>query len=398
METLKFLLTSTFFPPFHIGGDAVHVKYVAEELVKKGHEVHVLHSMDASKIKKIASRKPITESGIATYAITTPLNMSAYEAYLLGSSRVVNKKFNFLVKEIKPDVVHHHNISLLGYSILAKQAPYLNLYTAHDYWLICQMNNLMRKNNMPCNLPSCSSCVLAKKRPIQFWRRRNEFKELVKKLDAIISPSFYMKNRLESVFQANVVVLPNFSPLPPENIGPGKYSNYFIYSGVLEYHKGILNLLNLYRNKTAELPTLIITGSGSLSAKVSSYINDKDLQNKIIFLGHIDQLLLHQLIKYANALIIPSIWPENCPLIALEAISLGTPVISSNQGGLPEIVDKINPSLVYKSQSNLEKIITDFDKRIYDKLYIQEIFNNNFSSQVFFTRYFKLINNFLHNI
>ena len=45
-------MTSTFYPPYHIGGDAVHVKYLAEELAKRGHEVHILHSIDAYNVKR----------------------------------------------------------------------------------------------------------------------------------------------------------------------------------------------------------------------------------------------------------------------------------------------------------------------------------------------------------
>jgi hypothetical protein len=43
MESLRFLLTSSFYPPYHIGGADIHVCYPAQELVKRGHEVHVMH-------------------------------------------------------------------------------------------------------------------------------------------------------------------------------------------------------------------------------------------------------------------------------------------------------------------------------------------------------------------
>ena len=41
METLRFLMVSTFYPPYHLGGDAVHVQYLAEALAERGHEVPV---------------------------------------------------------------------------------------------------------------------------------------------------------------------------------------------------------------------------------------------------------------------------------------------------------------------------------------------------------------------
>ena len=41
METERIVMTSTFYPPYHLGGDAMHVKYLADELTRLGHEVHV---------------------------------------------------------------------------------------------------------------------------------------------------------------------------------------------------------------------------------------------------------------------------------------------------------------------------------------------------------------------
>ena len=52
METLRFLFTTSFYPPYSIGGDATHVKYLAEELAREGHEVHVVHSIDAYRAKR----------------------------------------------------------------------------------------------------------------------------------------------------------------------------------------------------------------------------------------------------------------------------------------------------------------------------------------------------------
>jgi glycosyltransferase involved in cell wall biosynthesis len=140
METLTFLMTSTFYPPYHIGGDAVHVKYLAEELAKRGHEVHILHSIDAYNVKRKKIPAQTETNGVYIRQVKTHFNYTSYAAYFSGNSSKISKQFENLVKEIKPDVVHHHNISLLGYNLLKKQRNYRNIYTAHDYWLICQQN------------------------------------------------------------------------------------------------------------------------------------------------------------------------------------------------------------------------------------------------------------------
>lgn len=72
--------------------------------------------------------------------------------------------------------------------------------------------------------------------------------------------------------------------------------------------------------------------------------------------------------KGAKALIIPSICPENCPLIALEAISVGTLVIASNKGGLPEIVRNIDDELIFNLYEELKQIIKNFDRENYGEI------------------------------
>src|SRR5512136_1692479 len=50
METLKFLMVSTHFPPYGMGGDAIFVDYLSEELAKRGHEVHVAYNPSVYRI------------------------------------------------------------------------------------------------------------------------------------------------------------------------------------------------------------------------------------------------------------------------------------------------------------------------------------------------------------
>ncbi len=88
----------------------------------------------------------------------------------------------------------------------------------------------------------------------------------------------------------------------------------------------------------------------------------------------------------------PSMWPENCPLVALEALSFGTPVIASNKGGLPEIVEKLGTSLVYNSADELRRILLDFDKGKYPPYTVKAIHQKHYSPKAYLERYLELIN------
>ena len=363
METKTFLMTSTYYPPYHIGGDAVHVKYLSEELVKLGHEVHVMFSLDAYKYKKPdfkGSLNSIEEiNGVYLHPLQSPLGKTdLYLTYLFGKSSYVKKRFDGLIEQIKPDVVHHHNIFFLGYDILKKQGDYTNLYTAHDYWLICQRYDLMKYGQSECKEKSCFSCTLLSKRLPQIWRSSEGYKEAIGDVDTIIAPSNFMKEKLLDWLsvKANIVNISNFVPLPPEEIKNSGCSNYFLYVGVLERHKGVCNLFKVFKEYSKQIDSkLIIVGKGSLKEKIEEYIFKNNLENKVIVMGWVSDEMLWSLYNDALALVVPSLWPENNPLVALEALSVGTPVIGTNVGGLGEIIGKLDKNLIFKGDG-LEEI------------------------------------------
>lgn len=397
MQTLKILFSTSYYPPYHLGGDATHVKYLAEELANKGHEVHILHSLDAYRIKRknfdILEQEP-DKKNIFVHRIKSPLNqIDPLMAYTLGFSIYVQKKFSEVLKEINPNIVHHHNISLLGYSILEKKDNYLSLYTAHDYWLICQTNNLLRNKQKICNQKNCYACVVKCKRFPQLWRQFKGFKKALNNIDLMISPSDFVRARILQEIELNSCTIPNFAPQPPDNIDPSGFSNYFLFVGMLETHKGILHLLATFNELRSDLKTkLIVVGGGSLEPFIRTYITKNSLDERVIFLGFVTRENLYSLYSNALALIVPSIWPENAPLVVLEALSVGTPVIVSNKGGLPEIISKIDKNLIFKDFVDLRAILISFDKSAFNSSKIMKVFQDNYSAESYVNKYLKIVN------
>jgi glycosyltransferase involved in cell wall biosynthesis len=388
-------MTSTFYPPFHIGGDANHVKYLAEELANLGHEVHIFFNKDAFFVKKRKIHSvPESQPDIVVHTYKSPLNLTPYTAYLFGNSPHIKRAFKTLVNQIRPQIVHHHNISLLGYGILNRHGRYANIYTAHDYWLICPQNDLRRNEVQDCNSKSCITCALKRKKPPQLWRYCNSFKKITDKLDLIIAPSAYLKRRLSRELDIKSVVIQNFAPLPPSHIHEQAYSDYYLFVGSLEEHKGIMNLIEVFSKSRDRIGTkLLIVGRGSLEIKIRHFIRKYSLQDSIIFKGAVDKEDLYSLYYKARALVVPSIWPENAPLVALEAISVGTPVIASNTGGLPEIVGKIDKNLIFEDFVELEDLLSNFHKNDITSNKITEVYEKNFSPKAFVSKYINIINN-----
>jgi len=333
METRRIVMTSTFYPPFHLGGDAVHVKYLAEELVRRGHEVHVLHSLDAYDLKSRGHRPRPMPSEVNTYPVETNMgSASAAIAYLTGANRAAERALRRLVSKVHPDWVHHHNISLLGHEVLGiGKMP--KLYTAHDHWLVCPRNDLMYKGKERCTRRDCTTCSFLSGRPPQMWRN-GSFSQNIGGIYRAIAPSQYMAGVLMDLMGLRSEVLPNFVPRPPA-AEAAEAAPHFVFVGVLEPHKGLDLLLRAYVESGVEAE-LHVLGKGSLEPMVDEYAARTGGRVKRLGFLSRDELLPE--VASALCMVAPSKCDENSPLSCIEALSLGVPLVVSPRGGLPELV------------------------------------------------------------
>jgi glycosyltransferase involved in cell wall biosynthesis len=341
-DTKKIIMTSTFYPPYHIGGDAVHVKYLAEELVRRGHEVHVIHNIDAYRFKRRGGLPQQEETGVHLHPVETIVGrISPVLTFITGSNRKVEGLLERLIAEESPDWVHHHNISLLGARILSiGDTP--RLYTAHDYWLACQRSDLLYVGHEECGDPKCFRCSIRSKRPYQTWRSRT-LRKCISMIDLVIAPSSFMASVLKQRLGIDSAVLPNFVPMPSISGSRDKSNRYFLFASVLEKHKGLDLLLEAYKNGQMS-SELHITGKGSLEKMVREY--EGEMGGKIRYLGYVGRDELLSEIRSALALVLPSQWHENSPLSCIEALALGIPLVVSGKGGLPELVSDPRSGLI----------------------------------------------------
>jgi glycosyltransferase involved in cell wall biosynthesis len=144
--------------------------------------------------------------------------------------------------------------------------------------------------------------------------------------------------------------VPNFvhPPAYEPNYVPGKA---FIYFGRLTPQKGVATLIHAVAE--ARVP-LLVAGTGpemealqSLSARLSA---------QVTFLGHLSGSVLHESIRSARAVVLPSEWYENAPMSILEAYALGKPVIGARIGGIPELVREGDTGVSFES-GNLAALV-----------------------------------------
>lgn len=335
METLRFLLATTFYPPYHLGGDAVHVQQLAEALAARGHEVHVEFSPAAYRLKRgDRPAPPPRGNGVQVHAIPSPLGRAQpVAAHVMGRSGSVTRFHERLAKAVRPDVVHLHNISLLGLGVLRRPPGATMLYTAHDYWVLCPRSDLLRYGRNPCDKPTCVSCALVSRRPPQLWRYGTRWRGLPG-LDCAIAPSRFMARAIASTLSCSVVHLPNFTPDANPAGVITEPEDYYLFVGVVERHKGVLELA-----EAASGPgdwRVKVVGSGSLLRRIEEL--QRSGRGRIEVEGWVPGDRLRGLYRGARALLVPSLWDENAPLVAIEALSWGTPLLASRRGGLEELL------------------------------------------------------------
>jgi glycosyltransferase involved in cell wall biosynthesis len=103
---------------------------------------------------------------------------------------------------------------------------------------------------------------------------------------------------------------------------------------------------------------LLIVGTGPLESELKSLVADLDAD--VEFSGYLAGHALHDAIRSARAMVLPSQWYENAPISILEAYAMGVPVIGADIGGIPEMILGDETGAVFPSgsvESLAEKLV-----------------------------------------
>jgi len=136
------------------------------------------------------------------------------------------------------------------------------------------------------------------------------------------------------------------------------------FAGKLTHFKGIDVLLKAAKHYEKELGDVmtLIAGNGELYDELNALKRDLGLNN-VHFLGHVNQKQLVDLYNIADVSTVPS-RTEPFGLVAIEALACGTPVVGTNQGGLPDFITESVGTLVpVEDDLGLAEAITDEIKR-----------------------------------
>lgn len=264
------------------------------------------------------------------------------------------RKTKARIKSFKPDIIHIHNLHFSGSAAViyaARHCAIPTVMTLHNYRLICPSGSLFHDNklflhSMTGGFPwkAVREKVYQNSTFITFWVALSmyihEKAGTYNAIDQFIvlgehSKELFSYSRL-SPHADRMVVKPNFS-YPPPGITTVVNNSFYLYVGRLTEEKGVSVLLETFANS---LLPLIIVGTGPLEGLVKDYTL---LHPNITCLGQQKKEKIFQLLHKASALIFPSQWYETFGMVAIEAFSMGVPVITSDLGNMKKLVtDKFN--------------------------------------------------------
>ncbi|MEQ1558688.1 MAG: glycosyltransferase family 4 protein [Methyloglobulus sp.] len=291
------------------------------------------------------------------YSLLEKISMASKVVYSFEAQR----KLQSLIENFKPDVAHlhciYHHLSPAIIPVL-KEAGIATVMTAHDLKIACPAYKMLNSGGIceRCNHGSILNVV--KHRCVRdslsaslivavesgLHRYLNTYQ---KYLDRVAVPSrFFLEKFVEWGWpREKLAYVPNYvdsSKFEP-SYEPGQY---FLYFGRLAPEKGVVTLIRAAAKAGVKLK---IVGTGPVEAELKEIATQNP--GDIEFLGYRTGSELHDLVRGARAVVLPSEWYENAPMSVLESYSLGKPVIGANIGGIPEMVVAGETGWVFESQN-----------------------------------------------
>ena len=259
------------------------------------------------------------------------------------------KNLNKILQTYQPNVIHAHDIKAVIFAIKASKGkvPVIGHVHGNDF--------AMRK----FSLKSVLFQLHAKKCKHIFWVSNSCLKEY----------KFYNKIKDKSSVLYNIVNVQNIQ----NSVSSYQKTYDIIYLGRLTYPKNPLRLLEIAKDLANVKPnfTMAVVGDGALRPEFEAKLKEYQLQNNVKMLGFVANP--YQILAQSKVMLMSSVY-EGTPMCALEAMSLGVPIVSTPTDGMKDIISEEVGKLYDTNEEalvNLKYFIEMFDdnyKLLQDKI------------------------------
>lgn len=384
---MRIILANKFYYPR--GGDCIHVIALKKMLEEHGHQVAIFTMHHSENL--LTEHSDFWVSAVSFSS--TKIKYTRENLFRPIWSKEVRIKWNKLLIEFQPDLVHFHNIHTQISPIIAQESWKRSIpvfWSLHDYKLICPSYTLQRNGSI------CEECLTDKKKVIQhrcikdslvgslmgYWENIKWSRpKLENYVTSFIAPSQFLKNKMEDAgFKASQIIqLYNFTEAEKFKAIIEK-EDYYVFLGRLSKEKGLHTLLKAAERKPQF--KLVIIGDGPLRLDLEK----KYSANHIKILGFLPWQEIEKLLSRAKFMVLPSEWYENNPLSIIESFALGTPVLGAKIGGIPELIDYNNGRLF--EPGNVDELTSKIDEMMsinnWNYLSISQNAKRKFDSESFY--------------
>lgn len=357
---------SNYLPGFHkrTGGAEQVADSIIDLLGTDRHEIYIV-----SKKPEILLQKNFQFISISTIEDILPAVFSkCFELlkwYLLQFDPISWWSFQRIIKKIKPEMVHFHNINWLTLSLIYVVSKFKipTVLSIYDYWYFCPLGMLSTAAEKKCRKfhgTHCIKCLPNKFIFIQWLLlvfRKNLFDFFMNKIDGFIVLSNSSKRILEEygIPEEKIYIVEFISNVLTHrdnkknsvNIDTVKLpeKEFMLFVGWIQYRKGVhiaIESMSYINRKFPELNLYIIGHTPKWEQEYIAYIKDMvkrlKLEHCIFILGKKPHNQVIEYVKKAKIVIVPEQWENMSPVIIIESMFLGKPVVAGNIGGIPEFI------------------------------------------------------------
>lgn len=361
------------FPPYYMAGSEVYTYNLTKELAKRD-EVFVFTRIENPFENSYAFYDENID-GVYIRRVNKPLRDYTFEDKYLDEK--MDTVFREYIQKIEPDIIHFGHLSHLSTNLvnIAKEELRVPIiYTIHDFWLFCYRGQLVDNSHNICTGPSDENCYgcasgtfrkAVSKEDVETYRRH--MTKVINNIDIFLCPSLFLKEFFENNGVPTEKIILSKYGFPANNIRykQKKFTDTskinFGFIGRVTPVKGIKLLLEAFSKLKDTNSRLLIFGeSGGYMRYLEKYANQS-----VEFMGVFKNWEIGEVLNQIDVLVVPSIWYENSPLVIQEAFMAGIPVITSDIGGIKELVEDGKDGFTFRMgdteslQSVMERITTN---------------------------------------